>query len=86
MEAELYICEALYELFADELKEREARGRAEGVAQGVAQGKIQGRIQSLIETCAELGVTRESTLKRLMDKLALTQDAAEIYMEKYWIH
>ena len=66
------MCEALYELFADELEEREA------------QGKIQGRIQSLVETCAELGVTRESTLKRLIDKLALTQDAAEYYMEKYW--
>ena len=30
MEAECDMCEALYELFEDELKEREARGEARG--------------------------------------------------------
>ena len=71
MEAERDMCEALYELFADELKEREIRGET----------RI---IKSLIETCADFGASRSETLDRLINKLSLTPDAAENYMQKYW--
>lgn len=71
MEEERDMCEALYELFEDELKEREAKGEARG-------------IKTLIETCSELGATRPDTLKRLMNKLSLSEEAAEDYMKKYW--
>lgn len=80
MEAECDMCDALYELFEDELKEREARGITQGIAQGIAQGEA----KSLIETCAEFGVTRDDILKRLINKLSLSQEAAENYMQKYW--
>lgn len=67
MEVDQNMCEALYELFKDDLKEREAKG---------AKG--------LIETCAEFGATRNETLKRLIDKLSLSKDSANEYMELYW--
>lgn len=39
------MCEALYELFEDELKEREATGIAKGIAKGSAEER--GRINDL---------------------------------------
>ena len=33
------MCEALYDLFADELVEHEAKGRAEGKAEGKTEGE-----------------------------------------------
>ena len=42
MEVEKKMCDALKELFAEELKEADSRGRAEGVRQGMQQGMRQG--------------------------------------------
>lgn len=72
MEEERDMCEALYELFEDELKER------------VAEGETRGITKTLIETCADFGATRSETLKRLMDKLSISEEIAEDYMKKYW--
>jgi hypothetical protein len=76
MEDYTNMCEALYELFADELKENRAQGLAEGMTEGGAK--------ELIETCADFGVSREDTLQRLTTKLSLSQDEAEGFMQKYW--
>lgn len=54
-----------------------------GLKQGMAQGLEQG-VMSLIETCAELGVSREDTLARLLDKLEISEESARGYMQKYW--
>lgn len=70
-----HMCEALYELFADELKEREQKGREEGREETV---------KCLIETCEELGVSRKETTEKLVGKLALPEETAEKYMQKYW--
>jgi hypothetical protein len=72
MEAERDMCEALYELFADELEERETKGRMEGEVRG------------LIETCADFGASRTATLEKLINKLKLNEETAESYMKKYW--
>ncbi len=92
MEVEQRMCEALYELFEDELKEREERGKAEGRAEGKAEGKaegraegkIEGKTEAIIETCAEFGVSRKETRDRLIKKLSLSEISAEEYMQKYW--
>jgi hypothetical protein len=39
------MCEALYELFADELKENRAQGLAEGKAAGRIERMVDGRAQ-----------------------------------------
>ena len=43
MEVEKKMCDALNELFAEELKEADARGRIEGHRTGVIEGAIEGR-------------------------------------------
>nr|WP_294492809.1 3-isopropylmalate dehydrogenase [uncultured Mediterraneibacter sp.] len=42
MEVEKKMCDALKELFAEELEEADSRGRAEGLSQGLNQGLNQG--------------------------------------------
>lgn len=60
MEEEKKMCDALKELFADELKEADARGRAEGVQYGIERGKIEGiRLAKQILSLHEQGNTEE---------------------------
>ncbi len=51
-------CEALYELFADELEEKyaagQAQGRSEGIVEGRAEGKAEGEIEGRTETILEI--------------------------------
>lgn len=48
-------------------------------AEGIEQG-----VQALIEMCKEFGCSQEDTRKRLLEKILITEECAEIYMEKYW--
>lgn len=79
MEEEKKMCEALMELFSEELKESENRGIETGIRRGIQTG-----IRNLIETCFEIGLPEGKTRNKLMEKYELTQETAEAYMEKYW--
>ena len=69
---ELIMCEALYELFADELEKRESQGIRQGISQGISQGKAQ--MASLLLKLISAG--RSSEVERALrdpeyyDKLA----------------
>lgn len=69
------MCEALRELFAEELEE----SRAQGIEQGLGQG-----IYVLIETCKEFSLSRSNTVSKVMEKFNLSVENAEKYMNKYW--
>lgn len=73
------MCEALRELFAEELEE----SREQGIEQGLEQGMEAG-IRVLIETCEELSISREKTTSKLIHKFQLSKEKAAVYMEKYW--
>lgn len=51
------------------------RGRMEGIEQV---------IKALIETSIEFGSTKEETVERIVKKVELSNDAAELYVQKYW--
>lgn len=55
------------------------RGRKEGIEQGIEQG-----IKALIETSIEFGSTKEETAERIINKMCISNDAAELYVQKYW--
>lgn len=59
--------------------ERDERNREEGRAEGEAIGRAEG----LIETALDLGLTKEDVLLRLQDKLGLSEEQAQEYMERY---
>lgn len=65
---------------AEGLKE----GLQQGLEQGLEQGLKQGLKQGLIETCNELGLSREDTLTRLIEKFSLSEEPANELMQKYW--
>ena len=59
------MCDALKELFADELKEADARGRAEGVQYGIERGKIEGiRLAKQFLSLHEQGNTEDQIAEK----------------------
>lgn len=65
------MCNAIAELIQ--------RGRMEGLSQGIEQG-----VRALIGMSKEYRCTREETQERLVQKLQLSPEAAQGYMDRYW--
>lgn len=59
------MCDALNELFAEELKEADAHGRLVGKQQGG------------IEMCRKLGLSYDETLSQIKEEYQLTEEQAE---------
>lgn len=73
------MCNAIAELIQ--------RGRMEGLEQGLEQGIEQGIEQgarALIEMSMEYKSTREETGERLVQKLKISPEAAQGYLDQYW--
>ena len=78
-EGKVDMCRAIAELIE--------RGRRQGMEQGIEQGITQGIeqvIRAMIETSCELGSTKEETVGRIIEKIQISDDEAEMYVGKYW--
>lgn len=69
------MCNAIAELIQ--------RGRMEGLNQGIEQGIEQG-VRALIEMSIEYSNSREETRERLVQKLQISPEAAQGYLDQYW--
>ena len=69
------MCRAITELIQD--------GNLEGMEQGIRQGIEKGG-KALIEASRELGIGHDEIFGILMQKLQLSEEKAEEFMEKYW--
>ena len=58
-------------------------GIEQGIEQGIKQGLAQG-IRGMVETIRELGSTKEEAVRRLVEKLNLSDEEAAGYVRKYW--
>lgn len=65
------MCEALLELFKDELDV----AKAEAIEQGIA---------ALVKTCNELHLSKDATKGFLLSRFSCTETAANGYIDKYW--
>ena len=70
------MCEALRELFADELNEMKKQGLQEGIAEGIEQGIEQGEIQKAVHVV-------QNSMNRLGLSLEDACSLAEISVETY---
>ncbi len=70
------MCEALYELFKDDIEAAKIKGRDEG--------KLEGKLEGTIISCRSLGATRERTREMLVQNLGYTTDQAEDCLKLYW--
>ena len=76
------MCDAIRELFADELEEGVKRGVQLGKEQGLEQGLEQG-IRALILDNLEERKTKEQITAKLIKRFELSPDNAETYFNKY---
>ena len=78
-----YMCEALRELFSDEIEAEKARarregreegiaeGRAEGMAEGRAEGRVEGLAAGMAEGRAEERVESQNVISKLQEQIEL---------------
>ena len=62
------MCEALNELFAEELKEADLRGRKEGRKEGQEEGRNVGEIEKLKEL-VQKKLAKNQSIERIADDL-----------------
>lgn len=63
------------------------RGLERGLEQGLEQGRKQGceqGIQALVEVCQEMGISKDDTAAKVVQKFSSAKDKAWDYVEKYW--
>ena len=60
-----------------------AEGRAEGRAEGKAEGKAEGRAEEIVTMGLEFGLDNAAIVKRLQDKVGLSLERANAYLEQY---
>ena len=70
--SELNMCKALEKLMN--------KSKEEGKIEGEQQGKIQG----VILTCQKFKISKEATIKNLVEEFALSEEDAGNYITKYW--
>ena len=58
-------------------------GLEEGIEQGIKQGLAQV-IRGMVETIREFGSTKEEAVRRLVEKLNLSDEEAGRYVKQYW--
>lgn len=86
------MCNALREIFQNELNEREQIGIRQGLEQGLEQGIEQGieqglrqGVKALISFCQEMDIPYANTLEKVIEKFGFTRTQAEETMTMFWI-
>ncbi len=77
MEVEKKMCEALKELFADELKNAAEEGRAAGLAKGLAEG-LQAMRDNIVMFLQDTGSVTEDVMKKL-------DETTDMELLKQWV-
>ena len=81
------MCEAILELFQDEVDVQTAKARSEGLIAGRSEGLATGRIENIhitIRACKDFGGTKEKVYELLVNEYKLTEEQAGEYIEQYW--
>ena len=73
------MCEALREIWADDIE----RARSEGLKAGIEEGKEFG-IKNMIESGKEFGASFEKVFELVQDKYNMSGEETEKYMKLYW--
>lgn len=76
------MCNALEELFADKLEEREKRGVEQGMERGMERGIEQG-IRAFILDHIEEGTPQNIILQKLEKRFSLSPEQAEGYFCRF---
>lgn len=77
------MCQALRDLFKDELEEGMKLATEQGLRNGMQQGMQQG-VKSMIEACKSLGASWDKVNEMVMEKFSVKEEQAAEYMRLYW--
>lgn len=66
------------------LEELEEKGRLEGRKEGRKEGREEGKVEGAIAVYKKMNISKQDTLKNIVDDFAIEYKDAEEYIEKYW--
>ena len=72
MGGQINMCTALEEL------------KKEGIQEGIKTGIQEGEIKDTIKMSKKFNVSKDETMKNIINEFSLTKDKAQEYIEKYW--
>ena len=72
MGGQINMCTALEEL------------KKEGIQEGIKTGIQEGEIKGTIKMSKKFNVSKDETMKNIINEFSLTKDKAQEYIEKYW--
>lgn len=82
-EGKVDMCKAIEDLEKEHFSAGEQQGLERGLEQGLEQGLTRG-VQALINICRSFELKYEDVKARIISELAVKDDEAERYMQKYW--
>ena len=56
----------------------------DGVVRGREEGREEGKLEGTIKTCKKFKLSREETIKNIIEEFSLSDEEAEKYMKMYW--
>ena len=77
------MCEALREIWADDIEKAKNEGLELGRSEGYEKGQLTG-IRCMIESTKELGATWEKVFELVQEKFSASCEETENYMKLYW--
>ena len=66
------------------LEELKKEGIQEGIQEGLKTGIQEGEIKGTIKMSKKFNVSKDDTMKNIINEFSLTKDKAQEYIEKYW--
>lgn len=66
------------------LEELKKEGIQEGIQEGIKTGIQEGEIKGTIKMSKKFNVSKDDTMKNIINEFSLTKDKAQEYIEKYW--
>ena len=82
--SELNMCKALEKLMNECEKKGKIEGKMEGKIEGKIEGEQEGKIQGIVLTCRKFNISREETIKNLIEEFSFSEEEAKDYITKYW--
>lgn len=58
--------------------------KKEGIQEGIKTGIQEGEIKGTIKMSKKFNVSKDDTMKNIINEFSLTKDKAQEYIEKYW--
>ena len=78
------MCEALLELWKDDIDAAKDEARIQGRQEGIQEGRLEGKLEGAISVCQSFGLSKEQAIVFVTEKLGYNSEDSKQYVDNYW--